>query len=153
LQVNGTTVAADSSAPFGFSWDSTGVANGMANLVAVAYDAAGNSASSSTISVSVANAAILVQRDTTPPVVAIANPVAGRVTGTVSVNLSASDNSGAAGITQQLFIDGVLKAKGSGATLAYSWNTRKSNNGTHSLKAVATDAAGNTSSASVQVTK
>lgn len=153
LQVNGTTVAVDSNAPFGFSWNSSGVANGMADLVAVAYDAAGNFAASSTVSVNVANATTVVRADTTPPVVAIANPVAGVVNGTVSVSLNASDNSGPAGITQQLFIDGVLKAKGTGATLGYSWNTRKIANGTHTLKAVATDAAGNTSSASVQVTK
>jgi thermitase len=153
LQVNGTTVATDSSAPFAFSWDSTGVVNGMANLVAVAYDAAGNAAPSPTIAVSVANATTVVARDTTPPVVSIANPVGGMVNGTVSVSLNATDNSGAAGITQQLFIDGVLKAKGTGGTLGYNWNTRKIASGIHNLKAVATDAAGNTSSVSVQVTK
>ncbi|MDP1194706.1 Ig-like domain-containing protein, partial [Klebsiella pneumoniae] len=32
LQVNGTTVASDTSAPYGFSWNSAGVPNGMANL-------------------------------------------------------------------------------------------------------------------------
>ncbi|MDB5823692.1 MAG: peptidase [Herminiimonas sp.] len=154
LQVNGNTVASDSSAPFGFSWDSTGVANGMANLVAVAYDAAGNAAPSPAVSVNVANATTVLRvADTTPPVVAIANPVAGMVNGTVSVSLNASDNGGAAGITQQLFIDGVLKAKGTGGTLGYNWNTRKVANGIHTLKAVAIDAAGNSSSASVQVTK
>jgi thermitase len=153
LLVNGTTVAVDSGAPFGFSWNSSGVANGMADLVAVAYDAAGNFTASSTVSVNVANATPLVKVDTTPPVVAIANPVPGMVNGTVSVFLNATDNSGAAGITQQLFIDGVLKAKGTGGTLGYNWNTRKIASGIHTLKAVATDAAGNASSASVQVTK
>jgi hypothetical protein len=53
---------------------------------------------------------------------------------------------------QTLYIDGVLKAKASGGSLAYSWNTRKMKSGTHTLQAVARDAAGNSSTASVQVT-
>ena len=56
LKVNGTVVATDTSAPFGFSWDSAGVANGMANLSVVAYDAAGNAGVSSAFAVNVANA-------------------------------------------------------------------------------------------------
>lgn len=153
LQVNGSTVATDTASPFSFSWDSTGVANGMANLVAIAYDAAGNHAGSTTVSVNVANVTAPVVADTTPPTVVIVNPVAGKVSGTVSVSVNASDNNGAAGITQSLYIDGVLKAKGTGGTLGYSWNTRKVAAGTHTLQAIATDAAGNKSSASVQATK
>ena len=49
LVVNGTVVASDTAAPFSFSWDSTGVANGKANLSAVAYDAAGNAGSASAV--------------------------------------------------------------------------------------------------------
>lgn len=152
LQVNGTTVAADTAAPFGFSWDSTGVANGMANLVAVAYDAAGNRGQSSTVAVNVANAVAPVVPDTTPPAVKFNNPVAGAVAGNVSVNISATDNSGAAGISQTLYIDGKLTGKGTGGTLSYNWNTRKAAAGNHTLQAVAKDAAGNTSSATVSVT-
>jgi thermitase len=151
LQVNGTVVAVASAAPYGFSWNSTGVANGMATLVAVAYDAAGNMANSAPVSVNVANAAPPVVRDTSAPVVAINSPVAGMVTGNVSVNVSATDDSGAAGISQSLYIDGVLKAKGSGGTLGYNWNTRKGSAGTHTIQAVARDAAGNTSTSSVTV--
>ncbi|HEX8874058.1 MAG TPA: S8 family serine peptidase, partial [Nitrosospira sp.] len=43
LRVNSATVAIDTAAPFSFTWDSTGVPNGMASLVAYAFDAAGNS--------------------------------------------------------------------------------------------------------------
>jgi hypothetical protein len=153
LKVNGTVVATDSSAPFGFSWDSTGVANGMATLVATAYDAAGNVASSSSVAVNVANTVVVVAKDTTAPTLVISNPVAGSVSGTVSVSLSASDNSGAAGIKQTLLIDGVQKASGTGGSLAYSWNTRKLTAGTHTVTAVATDAAGNKSSVTVTVNK
>ena len=68
------------------------------------------------------------------------------------VSVSATDNSGAAGISQTLYIDGTLKASGTGGSLAYRWNTRKVAAGTHTLQAVAKDAAGNTSTTSVQVT-
>ena len=153
LRVNGTTVAVDTSAPFGFSWDSTGVPNGISNLVAYAFDAAGNSRASATVSVNVANNVPPPITDTTPPVVTIINPVAGSVVGNVSISLNASDNSGAAGISQSLYIDGVLKATGTGATLGYNWNTRKIAAGSHTIQTVAKDAAGNSSSASVRVTK
>jgi len=56
LKVNGTVVATDTSAPFGFSWDSAGVANGTATLAVVAYDAAGNAGASPSVAVNVANA-------------------------------------------------------------------------------------------------
>ena len=56
LKVNGTVVATDMSAPFGFSWDSAGVANGMSTLTVVAYDAAGNAGVSQSVAVNVANA-------------------------------------------------------------------------------------------------
>jgi len=45
------------SAPFSMTWDSTGAANGAHTLTAVARDAAGNTATSAAVSVTVANAA------------------------------------------------------------------------------------------------
>jgi hypothetical protein len=152
LQVNGTTVATDTAAPYGFSWNSAGVANGMANLVAVAYDAAGNRGVSTTVAVNVANAAPPIVTDKTAPVVQIINPVAGDVAGNVSINVSASDNSGPAGISQSLYIDGKLTAKGSGGSLSYNWNTRKVAAGTHTIQAVSTDKAGNSATDTVSVT-
>lgn len=151
LLVNGTVVATDNSAPFSFSWDSTGVANGKASLSAIAYDAAGNAGSASAVSVNVSNVTTSVAKDTTPPVVSINNPVSGSVTGNVSVSVSATDNAGAAGIKMTLAIDGVTKAQGSGGSLGYSWNTKKSTAGAHTISVTARDAAGNTSTASVSV--
>lgn len=144
LRVNGNTVATDTSSPFAFSWDSRTVANGSASLVAYAFDAAGNSKASSAVSVGVSNAVVA---DTTAPTVLITSPTASaQVSGTVSVNVSASDNAGAAGITQSLYIDGGLRATGTGANLSYSWNTHKVSRGSHTIQAVARDAAGNTTS-------
>ncbi|SEA75907.1 Ig-like domain-containing protein, partial [Nitrosospira multiformis] len=106
-------------------------------------------------SVNVANGTTTVARDTTAPQVKIVNPVTGNVSGSnVAISVNASDDSGASGITCTLYIDGVLKATGKGSTLGYSWNTRPSNvrAGAHTIWTVARDAAGNTASASVNVT-
>ena len=109
LRVNSTTVAVDTSAPFAFTWDSGGVPNGMASLVAYAFDAAGNSKASTAVSVNVANGTTTVSKDTTAPQVKIVNPVAGNVSGNnVPISVNASDDSGASGITHMLYIDGVL---------------------------------------------
>ena len=75
----------------------------MTNLVAHVFDAAGNMASS-TVEVIVDNQ---VQPpptvDTEPPVVSIINPVAGNVSGKVTISVDASDDSGAAGITLSIY--------------------------------------------------
>jgi subtilisin family serine protease len=152
LKVNGTVIATDNTAPFSFSWNSAATANGAAPVTAVAYDAAGNAGSSSTVNVNVANVTVSVPSDITPPVVAIDNPVSGAVSGNVSVTLRASDNAGAAGISTTLAVDGVVKAQGAGGSLAYNWNTKKVTSGTHVITATAKDAAGNKSSVSVNVT-
>ena len=151
LRVNGSTVASDTSTPFSFAWDSSKVVNGMTTLTAVAFDAAGNSSSSSPVSVNVAN--VLVP-DTTAPVLTIKNPASGAtVSGTVQVKLEASDNSGSAGITQTLYIDGNKVASAVGAALSYSWNTRKVASGPHAVTATARDAAGNSTTQTVSVTR
>jgi thermitase len=152
LKVNGTVVAVDSAAPYSFSWDSTGSANGMVNLVAVAYDAAGNAGSSATVAVNVANAVAMVASDTVAPTVVISNPTTGTVSGNVTVALNASDNSGAAGISTEVRIDGVLKAQGTGGSLSFNWNTRKIAAGNHTIAATARDAAGNLTTTSTVVT-
>ena len=151
LKVNGNTVAVDDAAPFAFSWNSAGVANGMANLVAHAYDAAGNVAASLPVAVNVANNVAPLLKDTTAPRLRIANPTSGRVSGNVTVSTSADDDSGAAGIRQFLYVDGVLVAKGTGSSMAYSWNSRKAAKGTHTIQATAMDAAGNSTTTSVNV--
>jgi subtilisin family serine protease len=165
LKVNGTVVATDTAAPYSFSWDSTSVADGTATLTAVAYDAAGNSTASASVSVSVANGTAVTTpiptptptpaTDSTPPVVQILSPGSGSIKpkGALSISASASDNSGATGITQKLYIDGALKTSVSGGSLSYSWNVNKVPSGAHTIQVVASDAAGNASSASVQVTK
>jgi thermitase len=149
LMVNGSRVASDSSAPFAFSWDSTKAANGMVELRAVAVDAAGNSGASAPVAVNVANTVVA---DTTAPVVAITSPGNGAtVSGTVRVNVSASDNQGSAGISNELFIAGTRVATSIGGALSFSWNTRKLAAGSHTIEARARDAAGNVTTTSITV--
>lgn len=151
LLVNNVKVASDSGAPFGFSLDTSTLPNGIASLVAAAYDAAGNTRASSAVSVNVANNVVA---DTSAPTLAIKNPTAGsKVTGTVSISTFAADNSGSAGITQRLLINGKQVATVTGSTLTYSWNTRKLAAGAYTISALAVDRAGNTTASSVSVTR
>ena len=155
LRVNGSTIATDTASPYQLSWDTTKLANGTASVVAYAFDAAGNSKPSTSVSVNVSNATTsLVVADTTAPVVAIKNPINGsKVSGNVSISAAASDNSGTTGIKQSLYINGTLKASATGGSLSYNWNTRKIASGAYTIMAVATDAAGNKNSQSVLVSK
>ena len=153
LQVNGTVVATDTTAPYSFSWDSKGVVNGQTTLTAIATDTAGNVAASKAVTVTVANLTTPIVTDTTAPVVRLVNPVAGAVSGNVTVSTSATDNAGAAGISQTLYIDGSRVASGTGSTVSYQWNTKKAKVGAHTVMVVATDKAGTSSSASVLVTR
>jgi subtilisin family serine protease len=152
LRINGALLATDSTSPYSFSWDSTKAANGMSELVATAYDAAGNSASSSSVAVNVANATAAA--DTSPPAVSIASPTQSAIPKKgLTIRTSASDDSGAAGITQSLYINGELMTTATGSSLSYRWNIRKLGSGTYTLQVVAQDRAGNRSTASKQVFK
>ncbi|PTQ78802.1 subtilisin family serine protease [Nitrosomonas oligotropha] len=152
LWINNTNIATDTSSPFAFSWDTAGAPNGTAKVEARAYDTTGN-LSTASISVNVSNSIATPSVDTQAPAVTIVNPVAGSVTGTVTISTSASDNSGPSGIKQYIYIDGALVTTGTGSTLSYSWSTRskKVKAGSHTIQAIAKDAAGNSSSAYVTV--
>lgn len=67
LFANGTLVASDLTAPYSFSWDSSKLADGPANLVAKAYDAAGNIGSSATLNITVNNAVVIANVPPPPP--------------------------------------------------------------------------------------
>jgi thermitase len=71
----------------------------------------------------------------------------------VTIKVSASDDSGATKISQQLYIDGNRVASATGGSLSYSWDLRKVSNGTHTIEALATDAAGNESRHVISVTR
>ncbi len=91
--------------------------------------------------------------DTTPPTVSITAPANGAtVSGTISVTANASDNVGVASVQFQL--DGAnLGNLDTTSPYSVSWNSATASNASHNLKAIAKDAAGNsTTSAIVTVT-
>ncbi|MCB1563244.1 MAG: S8 family serine peptidase [Alphaproteobacteria bacterium] len=148
LYVNGAFYATDTSAPYSFAWDTASLGNADVTLAAHAYDAAGNKAVSSGVSVHVRNVV-----DTTPPVVTISEPangatISGRNT---TISASATDNLGVSAM--RLFIDGSLVASSSGGSLSYNWNLRKVADGTHSIHVEATDASANVASQLIEVIK
>jgi len=112
-----------------------------------AVDGAGNASALSN------EVMVKVLADTTAPTVSVNNPAGGQtVAGTVTVSAAASDDVGVAGV--QLKLDGQpLGSEGTAAPYSATWDTTSSANGTHTLTAVARDAAGNvTTSAPVTVT-
>ncbi len=138
--------AEDTSSPYSVSWNTTTASNGSHTLTAVARDSFGILWTSNPVTVTVSN-------DTTPPTVSITSPASGAtVSGTITVTASASDNVGVVGVQFQL--DGLnAGAELTAAPYSVPWNTTSSSNGSHTITAVARDAAGNrTTSAGVTVT-
>jgi hypothetical protein len=126
-----------------------GIAQGSSN---VTFDFTAGSTSDSNVAyqgadrlTSVTNATVSVTvPDTTAPTVSITAPTTGStVTGTVTVSATASDNVGVAGV--QFKLDGAnLGAEDTATPFSTSWNTSTASSGSHTLTAVARDAAGNT---------
>lgn len=137
LFVNGTLLSTDTTAPYSFSWDTTAAGSGNYSLQAIAYDAAGNSGPSGQVAVTVSIAA-----DGAAPVTSITSPANGAtVSGTVNVDVSATDNVGVTRV--ELFVNGALLSTDTAAPYSFSWNTNGAKSGTNYLEAVAYDAAGN----------
>jgi thermitase len=149
LYATGSLVATDTLSPFGFTLDTSQYQDGPLNLQARAYDAAGNSASSSTVAVTVAN-------DVTPPTVTITSPASGStVSGTVPITVSATDDQKVAKIA--LSIDGKEVSVSYGSSLTYSWSVPSRKGGkkqtSSTIRARAEDTAGNAATATVTVTR
>jgi len=91
-----------------------------------------------------------VSGDGTAPSVAITEPLAGAtLSGPVTVRVEASDAVGVSVV--RVLIDGVEIGQDGGAPFEVSWDTTESLNGSHSITAVASDAGGNESDASIAV--
>ncbi|HEX2949603.1 MAG TPA: Ig-like domain-containing protein [Armatimonadota bacterium] len=148
---NGTS-STDTTAPYSYALNTTSMANGAYTITATAYDAAGNTTVKS-IAITVNNTSTTPPptTDTIAPAVSITSPSNyATVSGTVTVQATATDNVG---------VQKVVIAVGSGPTVTlatapyeYALDTTKLMNGTHSISAVAYDAAGNRSIRSIYVT-
>ncbi len=150
LEVNGQKYT-DDTAPYQFSIDTSSLADGALTLAASAEDEQGNTGTTS-INVTVAN-------DTEPPEVAFLSPANGAtVKGTVTVSINATDNKALSRIT--LAIDGkivnTVYTSNTSSTSNYSWNACPNRNkcsGNSTLVATAYDAANNSRSTTISVTK
>lgn len=81
--------------------------------------------------------------DTTPPVVSVTAP-SGTLSGTVTLSATASDNVGIAGVW--FTVDGaVVGNEDTSAPYQVTWNSGTVANGSHTIRALARDAAGNVS--------
>jgi len=124
--------SADDLGPGG--WDST-YGSGRVNAAAAVNLAAGSSAP---------------VPDSTPPSVGITYPSAGStVSGLVTVQISATDNVGISSVC--LNIDGFAVGTDNAAPYSFSWDTRTVSNGTHTLTATSSDAAGNIATGTTSV--
>jgi chitodextrinase len=125
------------------SFPNTGLSPSTTYSYAVAaFDAAGNLSARS----SPASATTPAASDTTPPTVTITAPKNGAtVKGTVTVTASASDNVGVVAV--QFLVDDGINGSAEATTAPYSvsWNTATASDGSHTITAVARDAAGNRS--------
>src|ERR1051325_1009082 len=136
VSLDGSVVTSFAVAPYAFTWNTLGVADGTHVLSATASDAAGNS-STSTVAVTVRNTI-----DTTAPSISVTSPSDGtQVSGTVTVSVNATDNTGIARV--ELYVDNVLQATSTTAPFDTKWNTRKAKAGAHSIQCKGYDKAGN----------
>jgi hypothetical protein len=135
FRLDGNNLGAEDTAnPYGASWDTTSASDGAHTLTAVARDAAGNTATSIAVTVTVDNSA---------PTVTVTVPGGTTVAGTTAVTASASDNAGVAGV--QFLVDSIaVGAEDTTAPYSVDWDTTPVASGSHTLTAVARDAAGNT---------
>jgi hypothetical protein len=136
--------AEDLSAPYSVSWNTVASTDGNHNLTAKARDLAGNITTSSVVTVNVSNDLIL-------PTISLTSPAPGFITGTIDINASADDNVGIVGV--QFLLNGVnLGVEDLTAPYTLSWNSNMVADGQYALSATARDAAGNRTTASVNIT-
>jgi hypothetical protein len=123
----------------------TGVPSGTYYYVVTAQDVVGNVSGPSV------EASVFVFADTTPPAVSITAPDdQSTVTGSITVSASASDDVGIASV--RFTLDGnALGGIQTAPPYSIVWNTATTSNDSHTLTAIATDAAGNTAEAAVLV--
>lgn len=136
------------------SLDTTSLPEGPTTVTATAIDPSGNSARSSAVQLTIANSA---NGDTTAPTVAILTPTNGStVSGVARVEVSATDDVGVTDVVLKLSSGRVIARptrSGDLWVLTFDTRSRLSPNGTYSVVAEATDAAGNTgTSAPIRVT-
>jgi hypothetical protein len=147
FQLDGLNLGAEvMGAPYSVPWNTTKTSNGLHILTAVAFDKSGGQSTSSPVNITVAN-----NGNVNLPTVSITSPSSGTTaSGTVVITATASSSVGVAGV--QFAVDGVnVSPEITARPYSTPWDTSKITNGAHTITAVARDAVGGTSSASVSV--
>jgi len=143
--VDSALLATDTSTPYSVAWNTNTASLGSHTLTAKAYDAAGNSATSAAVPVSVV--------DTTPPTVAITSPANGSSVSkgtTVTISATASDNRGVQKVL--FYVNNVLKCTDTTSPYSCKWPVPSQKGVQYTLKATAYDTSNNTASATSVVT-
>lgn len=148
-----TLLGTDTTSPYSFLWiTSTSTSTGSHTLTAKATDAVPLTGTSSPVTVTV-NAAP--PADTTAPTVSLTAPTNGATVkgATVGITATATDNTGGSGMKQVVFKLDNTTTLATDTTSPYSvnWDSTTVGDGPHTLTAIASDNAGNTSSSSVSV--
>ncbi len=89
--------------------------------------------------------------DTTPPTLAITNPVASTTVSGRSVGISASASDASGVSTVEFYVDGKLLGTDTSAPYSVNWNLRKTAAGGHTIRVRALDTQGNAAEKSITV--
>lgn len=153
--IDNNILATDVSAPWAFTLNTLSRAGGTHVIKVIAKDAAGNSTSSS-IQVIVYNSSSGggttgggggTTGDITPPSITITSPINGTsfdLGSNVAISMTSTDNVGVSSV--ELKIDGSTYMMFSSAPYTYNWSSTNTIGGTHTITAIARDAAGNSTS-------
>jgi len=130
-----TTISVDSTAPFGASLDTTALADGLYDLHAIATDGM----------TPVTSNVVTTRVDNTPPTGSVTAPAAGSTVGGPNVTLKATVADAGSGVASvQYRVDGSPVGTASSSPWSLAWNASSTPSGPHTIDAVVSDAAGNT---------
>ena len=135
--------------PYGFNLNVASMTDGNHTIKATAYDTSANSASD-TVTVEVDNVLKGTAIDMTPPTVNISSPVNGaKVSGTVPVSATASDNVAVERV--EFYVDGLFALKVTTEPYGLNLNIASMTDGYHTIQATAYDTSANSARDTVAV--
>src|SRR3989339_552443 len=135
----------DTASPYTYTMETTQYSNGSHIIKAVATDTASQTANTQ-ITVTVNNVAA-----DNPPTVSITAPANNAtISGTITITATASDDNGVSSV--RFYVDNIMKSTDTASPYTYNLDTTGYANGTHIIKAVATDTANQTANLQISVT-
>jgi hypothetical protein len=133
-----TSIGVDTTAPYSATWVTTPADDGSWDFRFIARDTA------TPANESITDFASKIV-DNTAPTGAVTSPLSGSVvSGNVTLGVTASDSNPIASV--EYFVDGGSVGSSSGTPYQVSWNSASTGDGSHSISAVITDMAGNSTS-------